>query len=226
MKRIPEPELMEEEAQARAYAGADFSQPHNRFIELFSEAFPDLAVEGYTLDLGCGPGDIAMRFARSHTACTVHGIDGSAAMLACGEELLAAAPDLAGRVEFHRGLLPDYSAIPRAGYDAVISNSLLHHLADASIIWQAVKDLALPPAPVFIMDLMRPQDGNEARRLTEVYMAGEPEILKRDFYNSLLAAYTLEEVRGQLESAGLGHFCLEPVSDRHLAAWGTAAGAR
>ncbi|MHB9052771.1 MAG: class I SAM-dependent methyltransferase [Thermoleophilia bacterium] len=226
MERFPEPELMEERQQACAYAAADFSEPHNRFIELFQEAFPGLGIEGYALDLGCGPGDIAMRFARANTACKVHGIDGSAAMLACGEELLDGAPDLEGRIELFRGLLPDCAALPRPGYDAVISNSLLHHLPDASIIWQAVKQFPRPSAPVFIMDLLRPRDAAAARRLTEVYTAGEPEILKHDFYNSLLAAYSVEEVRAQLELAGLGHFRLEPVSDRHLAAWGLAAGAR
>lgn len=69
MERFPEPELMEERQQACAYAAADFSEPHNRFIELFQEAFPGLGIEGYALDLGCGPGDIAMRFARANTAC-------------------------------------------------------------------------------------------------------------------------------------------------------------
>ena len=52
MKRIPEPELMLEEEQARAYAQADFEEPHNRFIELFGQLFPEASPE-YVLDLGC-----------------------------------------------------------------------------------------------------------------------------------------------------------------------------
>ncbi len=41
MKRIPEPELMNSPEQARAYAEADFSEPHNMFVEKFAECFPD-----------------------------------------------------------------------------------------------------------------------------------------------------------------------------------------
>jgi ubiquinone/menaquinone biosynthesis C-methylase UbiE len=219
MKRIPEPELMNDEKQARAYADADFDEPHNRFIELFREAFPGFEAGGFVLDLGCGPGDIAVRFARAFSACTVHGIDGAGAMLRCGWERLGQASDIAGRVELIHGMLPGAN-LPRPRYDAVISNSLLHHLAEPSIIWQTVKTRAAPGAAVFIVDLLRPQTESEAYRLVDVYMQDEPEILRRDFYNSLVAAYTVREVRAQLEAAGLGYLASKQVSDRHLAVWG------
>ncbi len=67
---------MESPAQAEAYARADFSAPHQRFVELFNEKFPNLDPRGTVLDLGCGPGDIALRFAQAHPHCTVHGLDG------------------------------------------------------------------------------------------------------------------------------------------------------
>ena len=35
MRRIPEPELMDDAEQAKAYAEADFSEPNQRFLELF-----------------------------------------------------------------------------------------------------------------------------------------------------------------------------------------------
>ena len=63
MERIPEPELMDEAEQARAYAEADFSGPHDMFVQLFREAFPDTAPAGAVLDLGCGPADVTRRFA-------------------------------------------------------------------------------------------------------------------------------------------------------------------
>ena len=49
---------------------------------------------------------------------------------------------------------------------------------------------------------------------------GEPELLKRDFFASLCAAYTLAEVRSQLAAADLAHFALEATSDRHWITWG------
>ena len=42
MERIPEPELMEDEAQARAYAEANFAEPHSHFIELLQAVFPHM----------------------------------------------------------------------------------------------------------------------------------------------------------------------------------------
>jgi len=54
VQRVLEPELMEEEEQARAYAEADFEEPHSRFIGLLVEhsgALPE-AVELARLSLG------------------------------------------------------------------------------------------------------------------------------------------------------------------------------
>jgi hypothetical protein len=52
------------------------------------------------------------------------------------------------------------------------------------------------------------------------YAAGEPEILKRDFYNSLLAAFTPQEVEAQLAGAGL-NLSVDVISDRHMVIHGT-----
>ncbi|HKQ32116.1 MAG TPA: SAM-dependent methyltransferase, partial [Thermodesulfobacteriota bacterium] len=61
---------------------------------------------------------------------------------------------------------------------------------------------------------------DEARRLVETYSPDEPDILKRDFYNSLLAAFETGEVKTQLVEAGLGSFTVERASDRHLIVYG------
>jgi hypothetical protein len=53
----------------------------------------------------------------------------------------------------------------------------------------------MPGAPVLVMDLMRPASPAAAEALVEQYAAGEPEVLRRDFYNSLLAAFEPGEVR-------------------------------
>lgn len=42
MERISEIELMDNEEQAKAYASADFSAPHDLFIKLFREKFQDI----------------------------------------------------------------------------------------------------------------------------------------------------------------------------------------
>jgi Methylase involved in ubiquinone/menaquinone biosynthesis len=213
MERIAEPELMDEAAQARAYAEADFSAPHQRFIELFREQFPALQPRGTALDLGCGPGDITRRFARAFPSCHVHGIDGAAAMLHHAEAVQQGS-GLETRIRYIHGYLPG-AVLPLPRYDVVISNSLLHHLAEPQVLWQSIKAHAAPGAAVFVMDLRRPDSRAAAEALVEQYAAAEPEVLRHDFFHSLLAAYTPEEVSAQLAAAGL-RLVVTVVSDRHF----------
>ena len=219
MERIPEPELMSGDEQARAYAGADFEEPHNSFVEEFRLAFPEVITCGYVLDLGCGPGDVTARFARAFPECEIHGVDGSRAMLKYGRMIVGGDRGLKRRIKLCYGLLPDFTP-PRERYDIIMSNSLLHHLADPAVLWEAVSRFAAPGAPVFVMDLMRPASANDAVLLVEKYAGNEPELLRQDFYNSLLAAYRIDEVLAQLEEFGLAHFSVQAASDRHIIAYG------
>jgi hypothetical protein len=106
----------------------------------------------------------------------------------------------------------------------VISNSLLHHLRDPHALWSTLAHAAAPGAAVYVMDLMRPASRAAARSLVAAHAGGEPAVLVRDFYHSLLAAYTPAEVRTQLVRAGLSRLKVEAVSDRHLIAWGWVDG--
>jgi hypothetical protein len=55
-----------------------------------------------------------------------------------------------------------------------------------------------------------------AREFVRKYCGNEPAVLRRDFYNSLLAAFTPAEVRRQLKRAGLRGLKVRVISDRHL----------
>jgi hypothetical protein len=70
------------------------------------------------------------------------------------------------------------------------------------------------------MDLSRPATVQEARALVEGYAGNEPEILQRDFFNSLRAAYGPEEIAIQLQPHGLMGFKIERISDRHVIVYG------
>lgn len=214
MERISEPDLMDGLEQAYAYAHADFAAPHNYCIDLLRQSLPNLAPIGMALDLGCGPGDITIRFARAFRGWSVDGLDGSPAMLHYGHEAVTKA-GLDGRVTLRKAYLPEGNA-PRDRYDLIFSNSLLHHLADPMVLWQSVHRWAKPDAAIFVMDLMRPDSAEVAAQLVDRYAANEPEILRQDFYNSLLAAYSINEVLVQLQQANLEYLKVQPVSDRHF----------
>lgn len=221
MERISEPELMLDEAQALAYASADFTEPHARFIALLAERLPKLPSPGRALDLGCGPGDIACRFARTFRGWSVDAMDGSPAMLELGRRMTAEA-GLSSRVQFVERTLPT-DDFPHNDYGLIFSNSLLHHLADPAVLWSTIGGWIRPACGVFVMDLLRPSSRDEAHALVEEYAEGEPDVLRTDFFNSLLAAYRPSEVEEQLKRAGLDQLSLEVVSDRHFIVWGVGA---
>ncbi len=217
MERIPEPELMDDPEQARAYASADFSEPHQAFVERFAQCFP-----GYSprrvLDLGCGAADITIRFARAYPDCELTGADGAPAMLRLAHDAVTRA-GLERRIRLSRARLPA-DALPQRAFDTLISNSLLHHLHDPQVLWRALTDHAAPRATVFIMDLRRPETREQVSRLVQEYAGTEAEILKRDFSNSLLAAYRPEEITAQIGHARLSGLRVEAVGDRHLIVYG------
>jgi SAM-dependent methyltransferase len=219
MQRIPEPELMDDPEQAAAYAAADFAEAHSRIVAAFEQFFPQVEVSGPVLDLGCGPGDIGFRFAARFPGCEIIGVDGAAAMLALAHQRKAADPDLGPRVNFVEGLLPA-APIPELAYAAIISNSLLHHLHDPAVLWETIARYADRGTRIFIADLFRPQSNASAQDLVDRYAAGEHEVLRRDFYHSLCAAFEPGEIAAQLEIAGLQELAVDILTDRHLVVHG------
>jgi len=218
VKRIPEPDLMTDVEQVLAYANADFSEPHNLFIDLFRQKFSHTNIDGNVLDLGCGTADISIRFAQTFVRCTIEGIDGSKNMLKHGRKAVLE-QKLNHRIDLICGYLPK-ATLPREHYDAVISNSFLHHVTDPMILWEMVKKYSSPTSAIFIMDLFRPDSIKKAKQLVEKYAANEPTVLQQDFFNSLCASYRITEVVEQLNNAGLNKLKTAQVSDRHFIVYG------
>lgn len=221
MERVPEPELMEDEQQALAYARADFAVPHDRFVALLCERCAPHALGGPALDLGCGPGDVTFRVANALPRLRIDAVDGSEPMLRLARAE-ASRRGVAERVRFARAYLPD-EAPPGRDYALVYATSLLHHLRDPGALWESAKRYGARGAQLFVGDLMRPESERAAHALVAREANGEPEVLQRDFFASLLAAYTPDEVRAQLAAAGLAHCVVEVVSDRHWIAYGPLA---
>ena len=211
MNRVLEPELMDDSKQAEAYARADFAEENQGFVDRFKEYFPDFS-QGKVLDLGCGPADIPIRFAKLYPACQVIGIDASAPMIHLGEQAVKQA-GLADRITLR---CERYEEVAGARIvDAVISNSLLHHLPNPLQFWQKLRQLVKPGAPVLVMDLLRPESPEAAQAIVDQYAANEPAILRRDFYNSLLAAFTEDEIGSQLARMNLTRLLIDIPDDRH-----------
>lgn len=213
MKRVLEPEVMDDPAQAVAYAHADFAAVNQGFVDRFVALDP--GARGNVVDLGCGPADIPSRLASARPDLRCVGIDASLPMLRhARRDAGASVLPVAGRL----GALP----FADRTFDALLSNSLLHHLPEADLLWGEIRRIGRAGAMVLVMDLHRPPSVDAAREIVDTYAAGEPEVLRRDFFHSLLAAFTLDEVRDQLRAGGLALAC-EIASDRHWVASGRLA---
>ncbi|MBS0170325.1 MAG: class I SAM-dependent methyltransferase [Nitrospira sp.] len=217
MQRTLEPELMEDVAQARAYAQADFAEENQGFVDRFRDYFPDWS-SGHVVDLGCGPGDIAIRFLRAYPEARVTAVDASRPMLDLAAEAVAEA-GLTARIalqceRFQSLVLPEQA-------DALVSNSLLHHIPNPLQFWFRLKQLAKPGACILVMDLLRPDSSEAAQALVEQYAADEDPILKRDFFHSLLASFTEDEVAAQLAEMNLSRLLIDVPDDRHWVVGGT-----
>jgi len=211
MERILEPEIMEDAEQALAYAKADFSTSNQWFVDhLLADAAKNL---GNVLDIGCGPADVPVRLARAHPAVRITAIDGSSAMLALAQKAVAAA-GLQKRISTVQGYIPGLP-FDEHSFDAVLSKDLLHHLPDPMVLWSEARRLGRRGAAVYVMDLFRPASPDAARTIVETVAGKEAPILKDDFYNSLCAAFTVEEVRSQIKLAGLALDVIQ-ISDRHM----------
>jgi trans-aconitate 2-methyltransferase len=223
MERIVEPELMDDVLQARAYAAADFSATDQAVLEridfLFGAALQVTDRCLRIVDLGCGPGNITFLLARRWPAAAVVGIDGAAAMLAIATQRCQSAPEAFRHVRFCQAVLPCPQRVEER-YHALVSNSLLHHLHDPGVLWQSVRQLALPGASLYIKDLRRPANATALQELVLRHAGTAPAVLRRDYAHSLRAAFTTEEVAGQLELAGLDRLQVQDLDDRYLEIFG------
>ena len=210
MERVLEPELMDDEQQSIAYARADFSTSNQLFVDGLIRDFPQPLATA--VDIGCGPGDVIIRLAHALPDLRVIAIDGSAPMIALARDAVTAA-GLGDRITLLQECVPGV-ALNAHSFDAVLSKDLLHHVPDPSLLWREIARLAKPGAVVYVMDLVRPATREEAGRIVNRVAGSEDPILREDFFNSLCAAFTVDELRRQVADAGL-RLDVRPISDRH-----------
>lgn len=223
MERLPEPELMNDPVQVQAYSNADFEAAHQQVVENFTHIFPNEPLLETFLDLGCGSGDVTVRFAHQFPDSKIDAVDGAEEMLKQAAKLITQEL-LTERITLHHQQLPNCT-FENNDYDAIISNSLLHHLHVPQHLWSLIKQVTTSEnnktdTAVYVCDLFRPETEQHARDVVDQYASKEPEILRKDFYNSLLAAFTPSEVRTQIDNAGLDSMNIDIISDRHMLIYG------
>ena len=217
MQRLPEPELMIDAAQCQVYASADFAASNQMFVETVGKLISAGAVT--VLDVGCGPGDVMIRLAGQHPSLKITAVDGSPAMIRLATKAVENR-GLSNTIKTLQGCVPGL-ALPAGHFDAVLSKDFLHHLPEPSVFWHEVRRLVKPGGLICVVDLRRPESAQAAQAIVDAVAGREAEILRVDFFNSLLAAFTPAEIHEQLKSAELD-LEVTILSDRHMLIQGYA----
>ena len=217
MQRRLEPELMNGDAQVKAYASADFSSGDQATVEGIQQLLArtsSLPPDPLVVDLGCGPGNITLRLAKLFPQARFIGIDGAEAMLALARER---AQQQQLEISFVCQTLQEVLAGSLLGQaDLIVSNSLLHHLHQPQLLWTVTQALAAPGCRVFHRDLRRPASTAEIQRLLLKHLPSAPQVLQHDFAASLAAAFEPDEVIAELNKLGLDRLMVQAEADRYL----------
>ena len=211
MKRVLEPEIMNDKNQVAAYAKADFSDSNKIYIENIISEFGDKLKNA--LDVGCGPGDLPIMLGKRIKIARITAVDGSKEMIKFAEENVKKY-GLEKQIKLEIGYVPGLK-LKEHGYDIVISKDTLHHIPNPLVFWKEIYRLIKPGGAVYVMDLLRPKTPKDARRIVETVAGKEDSILKEDFYNSLCAAFTPQEIKEQLKKVRLD-LNVKRVSERHM----------
>lgn len=196
---------MGDELEVSAYASAA-SQRHldaldkTFVVQALSLGSPEGMLTGMLLDVGCGPGNIALKIAQRCPRLTVIGVDRSANMVKAARQM-AAELGLADRVHFVLGSAGQIP-FPDGMFDTVLSNSVLHHLTDPLQAFEEMQRVARPQGAVLLRDLLRP---SLLKFPWHVRWHGRhySGVMKKLFEDSVRAAYTPDELADMLSHSGM-----------------------
>lgn len=204
--RVPEPELvMSDAGQAQAFAEAGLDAGPIAYLNFYHalQASAVMRAGERVLDLACGPGNVLAWMARLNPDVEFTGLDASPTMLERAEAL--AQREGLRNLRFVQGDITVLSAFAAGSVDVLTSTMSLHHLPDEAALqrcWQEGGRVLAPGGGVYVVDFGRLR--REATQRFFLYdRAGRSDSLfARDFFNSMRAAFSVEELRRA--AAGLG----------------------
>lgn len=226
LPRILEPEVMDTREEARDYDAMDHAEVNRLFVAdvlkalhsaLSNDQSPPAASGGipepHVLDLGTGTAQIPIELCRQWNGCRVTAVDRAAEMLKLARRNVTAAGS-SRRIELQQA---DAKRLPYsdAGWDAVISNSIVHHIPEPRTVFREMLRVLRPGGLLFVRDLLRPDDPETLNRLVEQHAGEANDHQRQMFRDSLQAALTVEEVREILQECRCPPEWVAQTSDRH-----------
>jgi ubiquinone/menaquinone biosynthesis C-methylase UbiE len=216
LPRILEPELMDTVEDAREYDAMDHAAVNAQFVTNLLHALSDWSLQRpvlRVLDLGAGTAQIPIELARRAPEVRITAVDAAESMLALARKNVAAA-GVTDRIELVRA---DAKRLPfdAASFPVVISNSIIHHLAEPrAVVAEAIRVTA-PGGMLFHRDLARPHDEVQLEATVRTYAGDATQHQQKLFADSLRAALNLEEMRSLIAGFGFPSETVQFTSDRH-----------
>lgn len=198
---------------AEAAAAYDAMQ-HGEVDQAFVDRVTALgASNGHFLDIGTGPAQIPILLAQKCPDIKITAIDLSKEMLKIAEQHVADA-GLTNRITLQ---LVDAKTLPFPddSFDGLISNSIVHHIHDAFKALKEMGRVVKPKGLVLIRDLIRPDTISDAQGFVDRYAADDTPYQQKLYYDSFLAAFTIQEVNHMLTQMDMSGAVVVQSTDRH-----------
>ncbi|HJZ54189.1 MAG TPA: class I SAM-dependent methyltransferase, partial [Gemmataceae bacterium] len=197
LNRVLEPEVMDSPEEARDYDAMDHTAVNRSFAADFLRVWHG---RNPILDVGTGTAQIPIELCHQSPTAEVVAIDLAGHMLALARRNVAQA-GFGSRIRVEqanaRGL-----PYPGGSFAAVMSNSIIHHIAEPFACFAEIHRVCAPDGVLFVRDLLRPDDEPAVTHLVNTYAAGCNDHQQKMFADSLRAALTLDEVRELVERLG------------------------
>ncbi len=202
MQRIPETESMDIQEEAK-----ELDKMCQKYIYILDEAMARSVVkmgpaEGTILEIGVGPARIASKIIHYNPKLTVIGIDLSDSMLEIASNNLPKFDVPEGKINLVKA---DGKVLPFRddSFDLVMSHNMLHHIPDPVPMFKEVKRVVKPEGGILIRDLIRPPNKLIAKIYSRMFGMGYTKKMLKLYYDSMLAAFSREEINSMLKQAGI-----------------------
>ncbi|MCC9604074.1 class I SAM-dependent methyltransferase [Stieleria sp. JC731] len=202
---------MDTELEVQEYKQMDHEGINSLYIDDLIAGGP---VGPKVMDLGCGTGEIAVMLCQRLDDVQVMGVDMSIEMLEAAR-MEVELGGVQGRVFLENADCKALDHFESGSTDTVLSNSLIHHVADPASVLACAMHVLAPGGRLFIRDLMRPTTEDEVERLVEEHASGETDFAKQLLRQSLHAALTVAEIRQVAAKCGIDPESIRATSDRH-----------
>lgn len=215
LERVLEPEVMNDLQEAIEYHDMDFTEVNRAFVRdlLAFAAQEDRTLGRDVLDLGTGTARIPVELCLQAPGLRVMAADASSEMLELARYHIEI-NHMLDRIQLHRTDAKKLVFGP-SFFDAVISNSLVHHLPQSDAFFAEALRVLRPGGLLFVRDLFRPASQEQVEALVAQHVGNETHGSQQLFRQSLQAALTTEELAKILAALGVDAQCIQMTSDRH-----------